>query len=87
LKSIDKIKDVKTTGRHSGVTSQAPPRKTTTAPDESSVISVRVPRELLTRFDRIAETQRRKRGDLARIVLEDWTSSQTAAQEQKTGKK
>jgi predicted transcriptional regulator len=44
--------------------------------DDSVVISVRVSRDLLTRFDSLADKHRRKRGDLARIVLEDWTASQ-----------
>ena len=45
-------------------------------PNDSVVISVRVSRDLLTRFDSLADKHRRKRGDLARIVLEDWTASQ-----------
>jgi predicted transcriptional regulator len=44
--------------------------------NDSVVISVRVSRDLLTRFDQLADKHRRKRGDLARIVLEDWTASQ-----------
>jgi metal-responsive CopG/Arc/MetJ family transcriptional regulator len=43
---------------------------------DSVVISVRVTRDLLTRFDRLAAKHRRKRGDLARIVLEDWVFEQ-----------
>ena len=48
---------------------------------DSVVISVRVSRALLTRFDSLAAKHRRKRGDLARIVLEDWTASQESTQE------
>ncbi len=54
------------------------------AKDSTVVISVRVPQELLTRFDRIAEQQRRKRGDLARIVIEDWVAAHEAAKPAKT---
>jgi metal-responsive CopG/Arc/MetJ family transcriptional regulator len=49
--------------------------------NDTVVISVRVSRDLLTRFDAIAEKHRRKRGDLARIVLEDWTAGQESTQE------
>jgi predicted transcriptional regulator len=51
--------------------------------DDSVVISVRVSRDLLTRFDSLADKHRRKRGDLARIVLEDWTAIQESQTEQK----
>jgi predicted transcriptional regulator len=53
---------------------------------DSVVISVRVSRDLLTRFDQLAEKHRRKRGDLARIVLEDWTTTQESQTEQKQAK-
>jgi predicted transcriptional regulator len=46
------------------------------AKDETVVISVRISKELLKRFDSLAEQARRKRGDLARIVLEDWVADQ-----------
>jgi metal-responsive CopG/Arc/MetJ family transcriptional regulator len=51
-------------------------------PDETVVISVRVTKELLKKFDRLSEQARRKRSDLARIVLEDWV-----AEQEKQGKK
>jgi predicted transcriptional regulator len=51
-----------------------------TKKDETVVISVRVSRDLLTRFDRVADKHRRKRGDMARIVLEDWTAEQEATE-------
>jgi predicted transcriptional regulator len=54
--------------------------------DDSVVISVRVSRDLLTRFDSLADKHRRKRGDLARIVLEDWTASQESTQQEKPQK-
>lgn len=53
-----------------------------TKKDETVVISVRVSRDLLTRFDRVADKHRRKRGDMARIVLEDWTAEQEATEKQ-----
>jgi predicted transcriptional regulator len=47
---------------------------------DSVVISVRLSRDLLTRFDQLADKHRRKRGDLARIVLEDWTAVQESTE-------
>ena len=42
---------------------------------------------LLTRFDRLAAKHRRKRGDLARIVLEDWVAEQEKAEKNEKQKK
>jgi predicted transcriptional regulator len=53
---------------------------------DSVVISVRVTRDLLARFDRLADKHRRKRGDMARIVLEDWVSEQEAGKNEKQKK-
>jgi metal-responsive CopG/Arc/MetJ family transcriptional regulator len=53
---------------------------------QTVVISVRVARDLLTRFDRFADEHRRKRGDMARIVLEDWVSEQEAGKNEKQKK-
>jgi metal-responsive CopG/Arc/MetJ family transcriptional regulator len=55
--------------------------------DDTVVISVRVTRDLLTRFDRLADKHRRKRGDLARIVLEDWVAEQEKAEKNEKQKK
>jgi metal-responsive CopG/Arc/MetJ family transcriptional regulator len=54
---------------------------------DTVVISVRVTRDLLTRFDRLADKHRRKRGDLARIVLEDWVAEQEKAEKNEKQKK
>lgn len=54
---------------------------------DTVVISVRVTRDLLTRFDRLAAKHRRKRGDLARIVLEDWVAEQEKAEKNEKQKK
>jgi metal-responsive CopG/Arc/MetJ family transcriptional regulator len=54
---------------------------------DTVVISVRVTRDLLARFDRLAIKHRRKRGDLARIVLEDWVAEQEKAEKNEKQKK
>jgi metal-responsive CopG/Arc/MetJ family transcriptional regulator len=54
---------------------------------DTVVISVRVTRDLLTRFDHLADKHRRKRGDMARIVLEDWVSEQEKAEKNEKQKK
>jgi predicted transcriptional regulator len=53
---------------------------------DTVVISVRVTRDLLTQFDHLADKHRRKRGDMARIVLEDWVSEQEAGKNEKQKK-
>jgi metal-responsive CopG/Arc/MetJ family transcriptional regulator len=55
--------------------------------DDTVVISVRVTRDLLTRFDRLAAKHRRKRGDMARIVLEDWVAEQEKTEKNEKQKK
>ena len=57
------------------------------ADTDTVVISVRVTRDLLTQFDRLAAKHRRKRGDLARIVLEDWVAEQEKAEKNEKQKK
>ena len=38
-------------------------------------ISVRVPRAVVEEIDRVAETERRTRGNVVRIALEDWLAA------------
>ena len=40
--------------------------------DESIVVSVRLPKKLVEKFDRIAEAERRQRSNMMLIALEDW---------------
>jgi hypothetical protein len=50
-----------------------PGAKSEPDPGGASVgVSVRLPAELLDRIDRLAEIERRTRGNVIRIALEDW---------------
>ena len=45
-------------------------------PESGSVgVSVRLPANILEEIDRIAEEERRTRGNVIRIALEDWLKS------------